>query len=447
MRPWNRPAAARIIPHELSLRAPARLLVPLLGDLAPHSARLAPEPLPPGFDNGANKGFDEAVLLPPMRSAVVGLLLLTALVVAVDPAAAQDAAAPHLSPQDKVLYAHHHDSDTTELNGWMNTLAVDPTANDIALGPSGQFVGGVATAAPSRTLTLTLNPALAGTVQLDPSGNIVVNAYIGSGSSNGALRVETAIKYGADTVATGAAQNHVYQASTGQYGKLTWTLAPSITEFAPGKDLVWTITMSGVAQAGFLGVSEERGASNIELPVLSSTVTGSIGGGSLTYHDLNGTEAALSLPATASNASHQYNWSSPGGALALTVADPQHAGGNATIRVLGADNATLADVAFNGTSLEQALDGAAGNWTILVQLQNYTGNLTLTIAPAEDEPGNGGPGTGSGTASATGTSRSGTTSSPGNGTKPAGGKDTPLPALPALLGAVAAAVALARRRR
>lgn len=373
-------------------------------------------------------------------------MLLLAALVAVPAASAQDASAPHLSPQDNVLYAHHHDSDTTELNGWMNTLAIDPTANDIALGPSGQFVGGVSTAAPSRTLTLTLDPGLLGTVQLDPSGNIVVNAYIGSGSSNGALRVETAIKYGDDTVATGAAQNHVYQASTGQYGKLTWTLAPSITEFAPGKALVWTVTMSGVAQAGFLGVSEERGASNIQLPVLSSTVTGSVGGGaSRTYHDLNGTTVDIALAATASNKSHQYNWSSPGGALALTVADAQHAAGNASILVLGPDNATLADVTFNGTALERALDGEAGSWTLLVRLQNYTGNLTVNIAPILQAPSDNAPSSGSGTSTTTGTSQSGTSTSLGNETENGDGKGTPGVGLPLVLGTMAT-LALVRRR-
>lgn len=367
------------------------------------------------------------------------------------PAAAQSAAAPHLSPVDKVLYAHHHDSDTAELNGWMNAMPLDPTANDIALGPSGQFVGGVPTAAPSRTLTLTLDPGLTGTVKLDPSGNIVISAYIGSGSSNGALRVTTAITYDGQTVAEGAAQNHVYQASTGQYGKLTWTIAPEITEFAPGKPLVWTVTMSGVAQAGFLGVSEERGKSNVEFPVLSSTVVGAPGAGPpVTRHDLNGTTVDIDLAGDGTNATHQYAWGSPGGALVLDVADASYASGAAHVRVLDAGNATLANVTFNGTAAQVVMEGVAGNWTIHVDLQSYAGNLSVTIGPKAGSGGDTGSQAGSGTKGAAGTgtsTRSTSTSSNGTGDGKKEDKGAPGPGASLVVLALAAAAVAVRRRR
>lgn len=382
-----------------------------------------------------------------MRPLLPALLVLLAVALVPAPAAAQDPAAPHLSPVDKVLYAHHHDSDTTELNGWMNANPADATANDIALGPSGQFAGGVPTAAPPRTLTLTLAPALTGTVKLDPAGNIVVNAYIGSGSSSGALRVTTAITYDGKTVAEGAAQNHVYQASTGQYGKVTWTLAPAITEFAPGKPLVWTVTLSGVAQAGFLGVSAERGKSNVEFPVLSSTAQGG-GGPGTQFHDLNGTSASIALTGDGTNATHQYNWTAPSGPLVLDIADATYRSGQALVRVRDAGNATLANLTFNGTALQAQVEGASGNWTVHIDLVSYTGNLTVTLEPGRAS-------TASGSATATGT-RSTTSTGAGSQSKTATGNTTaadkqdngaPGPAFAVVAGTLALAALVARRRR
>src|SRR5688572_22080242 len=112
------------------------------------------------------------------------LVAAIVLVLVVPSAHAQDPSAPQPSPSNLVLYAHHHDSDTEELNGWMNTLVTDPTGNDVALGPATEDAQPI----PERVYTITLAPALAAPFTLDPAGNIVIDAYIGAGGSDGLVR-------------------------------------------------------------------------------------------------------------------------------------------------------------------------------------------------------------------------------------------------------------------
>lgn len=238
-----------------------------------------------------------------IAKSLLGILLVLALSC---PVSAQDPSAPPPSPTANVLYAHHHDSDTEELDGWMNTLVTDPTGNDIALGPADP----AAQPLPERVYTFTLAPALQAPFTLDPSGNIVIDAYIGAGGSQGVVRVSTEITYGGEVVASGAAQNHVYQqAGTAAYPKVTWTVAPEITEFQPGNDLVWTVTLSGIAgQTVFMSVSAERGSSGVTLPILTG---GSAGGSSTsgsssnttTPAPTNGTVSASGSPTSTPSAS------------------------------------------------------------------------------------------------------------------------------------------------
>jgi MYXO-CTERM domain-containing protein len=239
--------------------------------------------------------------------ALVAALQVAAILV-VPAVQAQDPAAPHLSPDHNILYAHHHDSDTEELNGWMNTLVTDPTGNDIALGPPASSVGGVASApyTGTRTYTLTLAPGLQGPVTFDPAGNIVIDAYIGSGSGAGVVRVTTELRHGSTVIVTGAAQNHQYDAAgTGPYDKVTWTLAPAVTELAPGEDLVWEVELTGVAQAVFLSVSPDRGSSAVTLPVLTGggPAPGNDTGNSTTNSTTSSQSATSTTSATSTSAS------------------------------------------------------------------------------------------------------------------------------------------------
>lgn len=374
-----------------------------------------------------------------MRFGTVALLFVASLV-AIPPTGAQDAAAPHLSPANQQLYAHHHDSDTTELNGWMNTHVVDPTGNDIALGPT------AAGCCPqARVHAFTLAPALAGDVELDPNGNIVFEAYIGAGGSQGAVRVSTELRHGGALVASGSAQNHVYQqAGTAAYPKLTWTVAPEITSLKAGQDLVWTISITGVAvQTVFISVSPERGSTNIALPVLSTTAQ-ETPAGQVHHEAITGAQAAFAIQATASNGTYHYSWPSPGGNLSLTLVDDAFVSGTARVEVVDAGNNTLANVTFSGQPRSEPVQGDAGNWTIRVQLEAYTGNLTGALVPLAPGSSGGGstttPSTAGGGSTSTGsgnTTSSSTTRSASKGT----------PGLPVVVLLAALAVQASLRRR
>ena len=373
-----------------------------------------------------------------MRPLVLVPLLLAILLPALAPgSAAQSPTAPHLSPANSKLYAHHHDSDTAELDGWMNTLVSDPTGNDIALGPQDPCCP------QARVHTFTLAPALAGDVELDPQGNIVFEAFIGAGGSQGVVRVSTELRHGTEVVAAGAAQNHVYQqAGTGPYPKLTWTVAPAITSLKAGTPLTWSISLTGVAvQTVFISVSAERGSTNVALPVLSTTATDAAPGPVL--HNLTGPTATIDLGSDEpSNATHVYAWTTPLAAQRLDI-KARLAAGNATLVVVDGANATVHNETI-GLNATKGLQGAPGNWTITLRLEGFAGDLNVTIGAPP--PASSGTTTGSGTASRTGTTTSRSSSSTGNATGD-GKKDTPAVPAFALAAALVAGAALARRRR
>jgi MYXO-CTERM domain-containing protein len=280
VKPWNGEPAAERLPHDPFL-ASLQAGLPSHGNA--HSL--------PGLVQLVADRFPLFVVLS------VSLLVAGA----VPPAAAQDPGAPALSPTLNKLYAHHHDSDTEELNGWMNAHVTDPTGNDVALGPAAPE----AQPLPDRVYTFTLMPGLAAPVKLDPAGNIVIEAYIGAGGSQGVVQVSTALTYDGQEVVAGEPQNHVYQqAGTAAYGLVTWTLAPAILEFAPGKDLVWTVTLSGVAvQTVFMSVSAERGSSSVALPILATGPQGP-GSGSTTTAMVTNTTTTSSTSSSATTSAN-----------------------------------------------------------------------------------------------------------------------------------------------
>jgi MYXO-CTERM domain-containing protein len=259
---------------------------------------------------------------------ILGLLLLSA---AIPAAMAQDPSAPNPSPTANVLYAHHHDSDTEELSAWMNTLVTDPTGNDVALGPTT-----VPCCPEARTYTITLAPALAGPIELDPAGNIVIDAYIGAGGSSGVVRVSTALTHGGAAVATGAAVNHPYtQSDTAAYPKVSWTIAPEITTLEAGKDLVWTVSLTGVAvQTVFLSVSAERGSSGITLPILTGG-SASGGGNSTGNSTTNTTTSTSSASGTSSATSSSASTSKSSTTTSASTSESSSTSGNATNTTAG----------------------------------------------------------------------------------------------------------------
>lgn len=284
-----------------------------------------------------------------------------------------------------------------------------------------------------------------GVVTLDPAGKVHVSVWIGGGSSEGGMGTAAwDLKAGTTLVASGAGKDLQY---LGGNVELVWDETPAISSIDPALgDLVFRVFTTETFALGLritLGPDPEW--TQLTLPVL-----GIAGGSTIQMHALNGTTASIQLASARTNATHQYEWPSPGGALELKVSDATRTGGNATIRVLDGANATLANVTFNGTAVTKALSGAAGNWTIEVVLQDYSGTLQIAIAPPSATTSNSasvsGTGQGSSGTGGTGSSGAGTNGTGGNSTSFGGGKDSPGPALPLLLGALAI-VALVRRRR
>jgi hypothetical protein len=177
---------------------------------------------------------------------------------------------------------------------------------------------------------------------------------------------------------------------------------------------------------------------------------GSAGGGVPVVHvQLNGTEVRLDQSyQTARTARHVYNWTNAlaDPHLALDVAPSN---GSVAVKVV-AGAATLFNRTLNATAaMADPLAGAtAGNWSLVVDFQSFEGSLRLNITEAPSGDGGSSGSSGSGTAGSTKsstTTKSGTTAT-GNGTSSQGTKGSPAPALPVLLGALAVAVAVLRRR-
>lgn len=353
-----------------------------------------------------------------IRSVLIASLLA---IVAFAPglAVSQSTTAPHPSATDNILYAHHNMTDTTEAAGWMNTLASDPTADDIALGPSGNSWG------PTRTFTLTLTPASTSEIKLDKTQPVVMAAYLGAGGGNGAARVTSVLKSGATTVADGAVQNHVYQASTAQYGKLTWSVNPTVDTLPAGEALVWTITATGAGQALFLGVHPDRGTSNITLPITAPAGSGSAPVAPETiYHEETGTEVSASISSDeVTNATHQYNWTGPGGEIAFEY-EAEITSGSVSYTIKDASNATAVSGSHDasdagGSNFES---GEAGNVTIEVVLANFSGEFTFNLAPAPEDTSSPTPTTGSTSTTAPKTNTTAaTTTTTSEGSTPAAG--------------------------
>lgn len=311
------------------------------------------------------------------RRTVLILLATAALTTMTLGAAAQDADAPHPSPDAQTLYAHGTGSD--EENGFMNTLADD--GDDGALGEGDAIAGG------SVSWILTLAPALAGAIQLDGEGTIDVTAHIGGSTHVGDVDVTTQITHGETVVAQGESQSHTFTPadaeSGGNYQTVTWSLTPETTTLSPGADLVWTITAEGSASAVYLGVGESRGRTNIVLPILSVDLAPPAP--DVVVENITQPLPQIDLAFNeTTTASYHYNWTADGASYDLT-ADAELENGTVTFAVVDADDSEVAGGTVNATDggASNEIRGAApGNWSIRVDAENATGTFRLDIAPA-----------------------------------------------------------------
>lgn len=384
-----------------------------------------------------------------MRPVVaVALLVLSALVAAVPVAQAQDASAPTLSAEVNLLYAHHDASDTAEVTAWMNTLEQD--GDDNAIGPSAScgIEGAGLTGTPldmladtdiDRTYTITMDPAPTVTASLG-GGPVKATIHFGAGSCAGDVTIASTLSVDGTAIATAEAE-HAYTAGA-PYPALALDMPLTGTSIPSGSSVVWTVHVTGTTKgAGYMGVSSEQGRTKLQLPITGTA------GGSVPVKALTG--ATVDITETINETgdkSFLYTWTGP--ATARGVGYTTTGTGNATFTVLDGTNATILNETVQGAqSATKTVTGEAGNWSLAIQVTDFQGTVRLTIndpSVTPEPPGS------TNTRTGTSTSRSGTGSGTGDGNSTNDGddeQDTPVPALPALLGAIAAAVILARRRR
>jgi hypothetical protein len=381
-----------------------------------------------------------------MRPVVaVALLALSAFVAAVPVAQAQDASAPSLSAEVNLLYAHHDASDTAEVTAWMNTLEQD--GDDNAIGPSAScgIEGAGLTGTPldmladtdiDRTYTITMDPAPTVTASLG-SGPVKATIHFGAGSCEGEVTIASTLSVDGTAIATGQA-DHTYAAGA-PYPALSLDMPLTGTTIPSGSSVVWTVHVTGTTKgAGYMGVSNEQGRTKLQLPITGTE------GGALPVKALTG--ATVDITETINETgdkSFLYRWTGP--STARGIGYTTTGTGNATFTVLDGANATILNETVKGAqSATKTVTGEAGNWSLAIQVTDFKGTVRLTIndpAVTPGPPGSTKTGTGTSTSKASGTG------SVTNGTADEDDKDTPVPALPAMLGAIAAAVILARRRR
>lgn len=378
----------------------------------------------------------------------VALLALSALLAAVPPAQAQQP-----GPTAKILWAHGAEPAEGETL-WANFDKEDPDATDTANGPGYNCSLGVIPGVGEslcffgdpgdppegdvdHTFTLAMEPALE--VPIEFSGdtvqaNLYFGASTGTGSGNAVVRLL------ADDVVVAESGNIPFSYDQG-YGLATGEATVKVPSVPAGADLVWEIHATGRATGFFLGIHDDTGKSHLVLP---------LGSGSPAVEGLSG--AAVDIQRTFNESTNQtlrFTWTGP--ATPQAIAYTTNGTGSATFVVLDAGNSTLLNETAQGSKTgSKTINGTAGNWSISIALAGFNGTLRLTINDLSVTPGP--PGTTPGKSTGGTTSKSGSgTGTPGNGTDEGdegdGKKDTPVPALPALLGAVVAALVLARRRR
>lgn len=377
-----------------------------------------------------------------MRPVVaVALLVLSALVAAIPPAQAQQP-----GPTAKILWAHGAAPAEGETL-WSNFDKEDPGSTDTANGPGyncgvpvpvvGQAVcdeaGDPGVTDPQEgdiehTFTLPMDPALAVPLQFTDA-TITANLFFGASTGTGEGEAIVRLLSGDTVVAESAAIPFSYDQG---YAPASGPVAVKEMSVPAGAELVWEIDVTGTATGFFLGIHDDNGKSNLVLP---------LGAGSAAVESLNGTTVVIQRTFNEStDTTLQFTWTGP--ATARTIVYSANGTGNATFVVIDGANATLLNASSHsaqpkgGWTSEKTVTGAAGNWSISIALSEFNGTVRLTINDPSGLPGAGG----------NGTSRSGTGAT-GNGTEDGDKKDTPAPTLAVVVGAVAIALAVSRRRR
>lgn len=321
-----------------------------------------------------------------VRLATTCVLLLIAMAVA-PKGGAQNAEAPHPSPEAAKLWAHGTGSN--EFVGFMNTLEKD--GGDDALG-SGSLINSAV------TWKLTLNPALVAALVLDASKTIDITAYVGASQGVGRVTVTTKITHGAAVVAEGAGVGLTITPATaaadGKYAIVSWKLPPKASRLESGSDLVWSVTATGTATNIFLGIGDSRGRSHLVLPIAAVEMATAVLEIPVTYRNV--TDPVLSESSTISNATTQrtvLNWTTNATDVA-SVLSANATGGAFNYSAVDASGSEIFSARVEAregnasgpggeTVRHRMNETAPGGWTITIDLENFTGDFQLVLGPSE----------------------------------------------------------------
>ena len=368
------------------------------------------------------------------RLVAFGLVALFAVPVAWS----QNASAPDPTASQNILYAGSNSADDRAV-GWMNTDPADPANDQTSVGGAVQMCDPIAglvclpqTEGIDWTWTWTLTPALRVPLHL-AAGTVRIVAFLGAGTGTGSgIEVTTQLAQGSVVIAEGPMQEHAYEgvAAGTPYQSLAWDLEIPATTLIANEPLVWTVR--AVADTGetegnfFMSVSDARGRSRIELPIASAAVAPqALADGPVTIRE---------TVANVTTAAFLYRWN--GTAEPFEVGYRSEGNGSVTFMVVDAANQTLLQQSVDGTGNgTKSVNGTAGIWTLAVRLDAFAGNFTLTIRPPPASS------TTTSVSSSSGTTTSTTTSDSD------GEKGAPGVAIPALVGLLATAALVTRRRR
>jgi hypothetical protein len=166
------------------------------------------------------------------------------------------------------------------------------------------------------------------------------------------------------------------------------------------------------------------------------------------YYEVAELDFVVVRSLTSASHSEVYNWTSSFSSAVLNYTN-EAVGGYVSMTIMDGSLAPIYETILDNTTTEIPLDEVqSGNWTVRLDYETYTGNLSIAItepSPLDEGPGSGpgsGPGDGPG-------GDAGNETGDGNATTDStdAGKGSPGLALPALVLVLAAAAIVLRRRR
>lgn len=305
------------------------------------------------------------------------------------PAVAQDDGPAPPSPNSTTLFAHQEEDPDEDFEGWMNTLEDDPDAGAEMMGDDQSCFGPVALPVVDgdveATWTLTLDPELEETIHFQRNGTVNAVAFIGAPDGDGEeLQVNTSLRAGDEVIAQSNVTTLNYtEAGDGGFVAVEWNMTVSASNVSAEEELVWEIHLEGgscssVSDGPYLGVTETRGHSRIDLPIVPPEPP-------IFYEDLVGPQAYANVSASEpTNESHVFNWSADSGNYGILVSG-NAVNGTAFVEVLTPDGQSarfLVDARSAMTSpQDRVVQAANGTWSINVTLASFQGDVTVSIEP------------------------------------------------------------------